>query len=110
MINMESKISKNYSEAFDLIEGFSHEIRKQIILQLAEVYPNGLRICEIKTKKCIARPSLSHHFKVLYEAKIIDYVRKGTKNYYFLSLNDSKIDKCIELLNSLKSLTTGEKK
>lgn len=96
------ELANYFKESSKLIEALAHDVRRDIVIELAKNYPNALRICEIKTKKCITRPSLSHHFKVLVNAHVINYYHKGTKNFYYLSIDEASIDDCLNLLNRLK--------
>ncbi len=97
------ELANYFQESAKLIEALAHDVRRDIVIELAKNYPNALRICEIKTKKCITRPSLSHHFKVLVNAHIINFYRKGTKNYYYLATDESSIENCFKLLSCLQA-------
>ncbi|MDE6660551.1 MAG: helix-turn-helix domain-containing protein, partial [Anaeroplasmataceae bacterium] len=68
-----SELKKNLNRAGDIMEALSSKIRQEIVLELAKVYPKGLRIGEIKQKKCITRPTMSFHMKLLCKAELIKY-------------------------------------
>lgn len=55
-----------------------------------------MRVGEIKANKHLSRPTVSHHLKILKDAKIINVHKEATLNYYHL---DSNIK-----LKSLKNL------
>ena len=44
----------------------------------------GLRVGDITAKTHLSRPAVSHHLKVLKDAKILSVYRTGTMNYYYL--------------------------
>lgn len=90
-----------------MLEALSSSVRQDILLQLARASSKGLRISEIRMKRCITRPTLSHHFKILLKANIIKYNKEGTKNYYYLSIKPRMIDDCIELLEELKKISAN---
>lgn len=98
-------LEENFSETGSILEALSSRIRQDIILELAKCYPEGLRICEINKKKCITRPTMSHHMKMLCKAHLICYYKKGTKNYYYLKIDSDKISKLLNLFQIMKSFS-----
>ncbi|WP_283656261.1 MULTISPECIES: helix-turn-helix transcriptional regulator [unclassified Paenibacillus] len=42
-------------------------------------------------KTNLSRPVVSHHVKVLKDANMIEVVKEGTKNYYFINVMKSDI-------------------
>ncbi|MDE7263410.1 MAG: winged helix-turn-helix domain-containing protein [Anaeroplasmataceae bacterium] len=99
------ELKKEIIEARPILDALSSEVRQSIILELATIYPNGIRIGDIKMKHCITRPTMSHHMKLLYKAKLIQYVKKGTKNYYYLSIEKNKLEKVEAVISKLKAFT-----
>ena len=98
-----SELKKNLNRAEDIMEALSSRIRQDIILELAKVYPKGLRIGEIKQKKCITRPTMSFHMKLLCKAELIKYYREGTKNYYYLAIHPERLAEIESLFLNLRS-------
>ncbi|MDE5714892.1 MAG: winged helix-turn-helix domain-containing protein, partial [Anaeroplasmataceae bacterium] len=98
------ELRKQFEISKVFFEAIASDVRLSIIYQLLACGSKGMRICEIKTKKCITRPTLSHHFKLLLKAKIIKFYKVGTKNYYYLSVDSDMIESCILLLNNLKEI------
>lgn len=96
-----SELKKNFSQAEHILEALSSKIRQDIIVELARVYPNGLRICEIKQKKCITRPTMSHHMKLLCKAELIKYYKEGAKNYYYLAIHPQRLKQVDSLFSKL---------
>ncbi|MCM1130510.1 MAG: winged helix-turn-helix domain-containing protein [Roseburia sp.] len=88
-----------------ILEALSSRIRQDILLELAKVYPTGLRIGEVKMKKCITRPTMSHHLKLLCKAGLIKYYKEGTKNYYYLATTINSLEKIKELFMKLQSFS-----
>lgn len=98
-------LEETFSETGSILEALSSKIRQDIILELAKCYPQGLRICEINKRKCITRPTMSHHMKMLCKAHLIGYDKKGTKNFYYLNIDADKISKLLDLFQKLKSFS-----
>lgn len=96
------ELKKQFQISRNIFEAIASDVRLAILYQLMECAPKGKRICEIKLKKCITRPTLSHHFKLLVKAKLINFYKEGTKNYYYLDVDPQAIDSCIGVLNKLK--------
>ncbi len=61
------------------------EIRQQIFIELLENEPVGMRVPEITKCTHLSRPAVSHHLKILKEAGIVNMVRIGTMNYYYVN-------------------------
>ncbi len=98
------ELKKQLQDSRSIFEAIASDVRLAILYQLMECAPKGKRICEIKLKKCITRPTLSHHFKLLVKAKLISFYREGTKNYYYLDVDAQAIDSCIGVLQKLKEI------
>ncbi|MDE6241097.1 MAG: helix-turn-helix domain-containing protein [Anaeroplasmataceae bacterium] len=98
-----SELKKNFDTAEAILEALSSKIRRDIILELAKVYPRGLRIGEIKQKKCITRPTMSFHMKLLCKAELIKYYKDGTKNYYYLAIHPDRLKDIESLFSKLHS-------
>lgn len=77
------------------------ETRQLILLVLLQSNLSGIRVREIADKTHLTRPSVSHHLKVLKDAGIVAMRREGTKNYYYLSDNETKWKDIAELVNTI---------
>ena len=95
----------------EIIEGFRHcqnaftaigdETRQLILFVLLESPLSGIRVGEIAQKTHLTRPSVSHHLKILKESGIVSMRKEGTKNYYYLSADETQwkeIDGLIHLI------------
>lgn len=87
---------KGCSNAFTAI---GDETRQLILLTLLESDLNGIRVGEIATKTHLTRPSVSHHLKILKEANIVSMRKDGTKNYYYLSNDETMWSELVDLVN-----------
>ena len=61
----------------------------------------GLNVNEITDRTSLSRPAVSHHLKILKDTGLIDVLRKGVCNYYYLT-NKSAIDKLGRLKEELE--------
>lgn len=95
---IESIISgfKGCSSAFTAI---GDETRQLILLTLLESDLGGIRVGEIATKTHLSRPSVSHHLKILKDANIVSMRKVGTKNYYYLSNDETMWGEIVNLIN-----------
>ncbi|GEN95933.1 hypothetical protein PET01_19830 [Pediococcus ethanolidurans] len=41
-----------------------------------------MRVGELTTRTHLSRPAVSHHLKILKEAKLVSIRKDGTKHYY----------------------------
>lgn len=75
------------------------ETRQLILLVLLESDLSGVRVGEIAKKTHLTRPSVSHHLQILKEAGIVAMRKEGTKNYYYLSVNETQWKDMADLIN-----------
>ena len=61
----------------------------------------GLNVNEITDRTSLSRPAVSHHLKILKDTGLIDVLKKGVCNYYYLT-NKSAIDKLGRLKKELE--------
>lgn len=92
-------LAKEFKECQNMILALGDETRQQIIIALLEHEKVGLRVGEITKLTHLSRPAVSHHLKVLKDAKVISMKRKGTMNFYYISANDSEWAKLTGLMN-----------
>ncbi|WP_244333100.1 ArsR/SmtB family transcription factor [[Clostridium] hylemonae] len=73
--------------------------RQLILLVLLESDLSGIRVGEIAEKTHLTRPSVSHHLKILKESGIVAMRREGTKNYYYLSTDETQWKEIADLVD-----------
>lgn len=66
-----------------------------------KVIHQGLQVTDLVGVTGLSRPAVSHHLKILKEAKIVDYRREGTKNFYYLTHQTKAIDQLKTLLDHI---------
>ena len=49
----------------------------------------GLNVNEITDRTSLSRPAVSHHLKILKDTGLIDVLKKGVCNYYYLTNKSS---------------------
>jgi len=100
---------KQLREGFDKVgHGLAvigDETRQLVILALLSenCYP-GMRVGEITEKTHLSRPAVSHHLRILKEEKIISMREEGTKNFYYLSPEESRLRELKQLVNQIDAL------
>ena len=87
---------QNCRNAFTAI---GDETRQLILLVLLESDLSGIRVGEIAKKTHLTRPSVSHHLQILKEAGIVAMRREGTRNYYYLSADETEWKEISALVN-----------
>ncbi len=87
------------NETIKIFKILSDKTRLEIIMKLFE---NGEMSCKDISSffKKLSQPTISHHFKVLENAKIISIRKECTSNFY--SLNEKKLRQSGVDLNLLK--------
>lgn len=83
------------SEAFTAI---GDPTRQLILLILLKSDFTGIRVGEIAAKTHLTRSSVSHHLRILKEAGIVAMRKEGTKNYYYLNLEETRWKSMAQLI------------
>ena len=76
-------LSNEFKKCLTVFSALGDYNRQQIFIAILEADPVGSRVPDIAKKVNLSRPAVSHHIKILREAKLIDMRRVGTMNYYY---------------------------
>jgi len=76
-----------FRECIPYFEVLSDETRQKLVLVLGEGH-ESLNVGAITERVSLSRPAVSHHLKVLLQAGMVGFTKKGTENYYFLTIAD----------------------
>lgn len=93
------KIVDGFQECRNAFTAIGDETRQMILLILLESDLSGIRVGEIAEKAHLTRPSVSHHLQILKESGIVAMRREGTKNYYYLSVDETQWKEIADLIN-----------
>ena len=94
-------ILKGFQKNRTAFTAIGDDTRLLILYVLLESNLAGIRVGEIAKKTHLTRPSVSHHLQILKEAGIIAMRKEGTKNYYYLSANETKWKDIKDLVNTI---------
>ena len=95
------EIVNGFQKCRNAFTALGDETRQLILLVLLESELSGVRVGEIAQKTHLTRPSVSHHLQILKKAGIVAMRREGTKNYYYLSADQTRwrdISTLVELI------------
>jgi DNA-binding transcriptional ArsR family regulator len=84
------QLADEFRECRAVLAAIGDETRQLIILSLMKGTFPGMRVGEITKRTNLSRPAVSHHLKILKDAKIINIVKQGTMNFYHI--NPAKSD------------------
>jgi ArsR family transcriptional regulator, arsenate/arsenite/antimonite-responsive transcriptional repressor len=59
--------------------------RQQIILLLEKI--EACNVTQLAEKLPLSRPAVSHHLRVLRQSGLVKVKRRGTENYYYLTID-----------------------
>lgn len=92
MSNEQKALIENFKDCQPLLTAIGDETRQLIIVAIMEsgCYP-GIRVGEITKKVNLSRPAVSHHIKILMDAKIVNVHKQGTMNFYYLDPEKSRL-------------------
>jgi len=74
-----------FRQCIPYFEVLSDETRQRLVLVLGEGH-EALNVGAITERVSLSRPAVSHHLKVLLQAGMVGFTKKGTENYYFLTI------------------------
>lgn len=95
------KITEGFQNCCEAFSAIGDPTRQAILVVLLASDFGGIRVGEIAKKAHLTRPSVSHHLKILKEAGIVGMRKEGTKNYYFISLDENKWKEMMYLMNTI---------
>ena len=93
------KIMLGFQECRSAFTALGDETRQLILMVLLEGDLSGIRVGEIAEKTHLTRPSVSHHLQILKEAGIVAMRKEGTKNYYYINLDETQWNDIVNLIN-----------
>ena len=85
------KIVAGFRDCRNAFTAIGDETRQLILLVLLE--------SDLSEKPHLTRPSVSHHLQILKEAGIVAMRREGTKNYYYLSADETQWKEISDVIN-----------
>ncbi len=72
------------SELAQVFKALADPVRLRLVSMIGAHQGGEVCVCELTTAFALTQPTISHHLKVLREAGIIDFDRRGTWVYYRL--------------------------
>lgn len=94
------ELLEQFHVCMPLFIALGDEVRLTIIEALANSSERQmLNVNEVTKKTHLSRPAISHHLKILKNAGLVGIEKKGTSNYYYLT-----IEKCTDQLMYLGDL------
>lgn len=89
-----SILKQDLYDLSDFLIALGDKKRQAIIIRLLEEKNcGGLQVTSLLETTNLSRPAISHHLKILKEAKIINYRQEGKKNFYYLNHEQTEINK-----------------
>lgn len=98
-------LAEDFLECQDVLFAIGDKTRQSIIIALIDAgcHP-GIRVGEITKKTHLSRPAVSHHLKVLKDAKILNVYSQGTMNYYSLDPKQNDLLKLRTLVSHVEEI------
>lgn len=92
------QITQGFQNCQKVLTAIGDETRQLILLVLLQSDLNGIRVGEIAKKAHLTRPSVSHHLQILKDAGIVNMNKVGTRNYYYISGNETRWKEIADLV------------
>ncbi|WP_070119680.1 ArsR/SmtB family transcription factor [Bacillus marinisedimentorum] len=95
-----NSIKESFRENVPLLLALGDPVRQDIIMILIE--HERLSVSEITSLTKTSRPAISHHLKILKEAKVVKMKKAGKQHMYYLDAKDAlqKLKGLIEMVEN----------
>jgi ArsR family transcriptional regulator, arsenate/arsenite/antimonite-responsive transcriptional repressor len=84
---MATDVVTTFRACLPIFRAFGDANRQDIVLLLAGC--DSLNVNQIADRVALARPTISHHLKMLRLAGLVKVERRGTENHYSLEIDDA---------------------
>lgn len=89
-----SILKQDLFQLSDFLIALGDKNRQAIIIRLLEEKNcAGLQVTSLLETTNLSRPAISHHLKILKDAKIVNFRQEGKKNFYYLNHEQTEITK-----------------
>jgi ArsR family transcriptional regulator, arsenate/arsenite/antimonite-responsive transcriptional repressor len=96
---IEDTVEISFRENIPLLMALGDPVRQDIIMILIE--HGSKNVSEITSMTNTSRPAISHHLKVLKDAKVVSMIKEGKHNLYYLNAKES-LQKLKELIETVE--------
>ena len=86
----------------DDLQLLGHPVRLQLLDVLAS-HAGQVCVCDLEAAVPVKQPTISHHLKLLREARLVDFERHGLWAYYFVR-REALADLCARITQRLQTL------
>lgn len=106
-----STLKQELYDLSDFLIALGDKNRQAIIVRLLEEKDcDGLQVTSLQEEINLSRPAISHHLKILKDAKIVNFRQEGTKNFYYLDHEQTEIKKLQNFLKDVVSIMDEHEK
>ncbi|UOQ86891.1 metalloregulator ArsR/SmtB family transcription factor [Gracilibacillus salinarum] len=96
-------LAAEFRECQHVLTAIGDPTRQSILLTLiAAGCKDGMRVGEITQKTHLSRPTVSHHLRILKEAKVVNVHRVGTKNFYYIDPQHNSLFLLKNMMNHIE--------
>lgn len=88
-MNNNNSLQQQFQRCMPYFVALGDSVRLKIISALNLASSTGLNVLDITKQTDLSRPAVSHHLKILKEAGMVNLYKKGTANYYYLTIKES---------------------
>lgn len=92
---------QNFTNEFETLNALADRNRQKIINLLCENLAEGMTVTEITEMMSITQPAVSHHLKILRQADLVAFKKRGLQSFYYVTLN-KPLEKLEQALHHLR--------
>lgn len=98
------RLEQEFKDCRKALAAIGDETRQHILMIMLEGECSGSRVADITPKTNLSRPAVSHHMQILKDAGIVKVRKEGTKQYYYLGMDDNEIDRLCRLFEDVRKV------
>ncbi len=84
------EIPKEWEDIAKMFVAMGDPHRQRILLMFEK--DESLNVTEISNASTLSRPAVSHHLKILLDAKVLKMIKKGKESFYSMNVDSLKFN------------------
>ncbi len=84
------EIPKEWDDIAKMFIAMGDPHRQRILLMFEK--DEALNVTEISNASTLSRPAVSHHLKILLDAKVLKMVKRGKESFYSMNIDNIKFN------------------
>lgn len=97
-------LSRLFEECADVFVAIGDRNRQEILMNIAGAGGEGIDVASLAERFSLSRPAVSHHLKVLKDARIVAARKSGTQVFYSFGMQFGVLEKIKALVLGIEEV------